>query len=537
MARAPMKLEGPSDGPSTGAALDAAGLSRITLLMYEALAGLALAGAVIPFSVANTGIRAGYTRPFWLCPAAFVVSLAALVAVRSPRLDAGRRLDVGLGWFVAMCAAVAWFAHSLPYGPDDVVRGPSAVALSVVVFAAVVPVPPRRLAVAVVLAALCDPLALLGTLAAGRPSPRPAMWLWLFLPTGAFAAVALVIARQIHVLRSALRAAEKLGSYRLLEKLGAGGMGEVWRAEHDTLARPAAIKLIRMDRLESDPARAELARKRFEREAQATAALRSPHTIEVYDFGTAEDGTFYYVMELLDGMDLAELVRRAGPLPPERVTHLLLQAARSLGEAHAQGMVHRDIKPANLYACRRADEVDVLKVLDFGLVKQTRSAPEPVTELTQADAVSGTPGYIAPEQALGQAVDGRADLYALGAVAFFLLTGRPVFEGVPLAVLIAHVNATPPATSSLVEIPAALDAIVARCLAKRPDDRFPDCEALADALRATGLAPRWTPERAAEWWAANDDGSLPPAEVESTLGSHTLAVDSTLQLPGDTRPE
>ncbi|HEY0251195.1 MAG TPA: serine/threonine-protein kinase, partial [Kofleriaceae bacterium] len=235
--------------------------------------------------------------------------------------------------------------------------------------------------------------------------------------------------------RSAEERAKELGSYRLVEKLGFGGMGEVWRAEHRLLAREAAIKLVRPDALR-DPAYAPAVRERFRREAQTLAQMRSRHTIALFDYGATEDGTFFYVMELLDGLDLDKLVRYFGGQPAGRVIQLLVQACQSLAEAHEAGLLHRDIKPANLMMCRAADEVDVVKLLDFGIV---HAVTEPITDvialpvtpggsrLTQAGSVVGTPGYIAPEQATGTVIDARADLYALGCVAWWLLAGNEVF--------------------------------------------------------------------------------------------------------------
>jgi serine/threonine-protein kinase len=276
-------------------------------------------------------------------------------------------------------------------------------------------------------------------------------------------------------------------------------MGEVWRASHRTLARPAAIKLIRPEALGDDPA---VATARFEREAQAIASLQSPNTVALYDFGATPDGTLYYVMELLDGVDLERLVRDHGPLPPERVIHILRQVCASLAEAHARDIIHRDIKPANIYLCRRALEHDVVKVLDFGLVK--RLAPEAAADvqLTHPEIVAGTPAYLAPEIVTGGVVDGRADLYALGCVAFWLLTGRLVFQGATAAALIiAHAREAPPRPGSLVEVPEALDRIVLDCLAKDPAGRPANAEALSEQLAAVPLARPWTPAAAAGWWS------------------------------------
>ena len=232
----------------------------------------------------------------------------------------------------------------------------------------------------------------------------------LVLPYLVVLLVAYVGSRVVYGLGAEVSKAREMGSYRLVERLGKGGMGEVWRAQHRLLARPAAIKLIRPEVLGArDPATRELLLRRFEREAQATALMRSPHTMELYDFGVADDGTFYYVMELLDGFDLDDLVERFGPVPPERAVHLLRQVCASLGEAHEAGLIHRDVKPANLYACRYGREVDFIKVLDFGLVKHGAQAPGTARTTSPPAHMSpgGTPAYMSPEQALGEGqVDG-----------------------------------------------------------------------------------------------------------------------------------
>jgi serine/threonine-protein kinase len=288
-----------------------------------------------------------------------------------------------------------------------------------------------------------------------------------------------------------------LGSYRLVEQLGAGGMGEVWLGRHRLLARPAAVKIIRRTALESYGANIE---KRFLREAQVTAELSSPHTVQLYDFGVTETGTFYYVMELLHGMDLNAMVKRFGPLPAERVVALLDQACASLGEAHERGLVHRDIKPGNLFVARLGGVSDFLKVLDFGMVK---ASDEEDAVLTTAGKVHGTPAFMPPEVALGENLDGRSDLYSLGCAAFWMLTGNVVFDAPsPTAMLMRHVQAAPlaPSRASELEIPAALDAIVLRCLEKRPADRPQSAAELRAELAHVELREPWTQERAAAWW-------------------------------------
>jgi serine/threonine protein kinase len=345
--------------------------------------------------------------------------------------------------------------------------------------------------------------------------------------------------RAVGAARAAARTAEErakeLGSYRLVEKVGGGGMGDVWRAEHRLLARQAAIKLVRAEALR-DPAVAPKVRERFRREAQTLASMRSRNTIALYDYGATDDGTFFYVMELLDGVDLDKLVRQHGPLPAARVIHLLVQACHSLAEAHDAGLLHRDIKPANLVTCRAADEVDVLKVLDFGIVHTMTDPlaaveavlPRPSKELSTAErltregAVVGTPGYIAPEAAFADAIDGRADLYSLACVGWWLLTASEVFpRGDDDEVVLAHAKQPPPELRPLVKawLPDALEKVVFECLAKRPEQRPRDARALARALRAIEIPAdhAWTEGHAQAWWQehrpAQDRGApaMPPA--------------------------
>lgn len=255
-----------------------------------------------------------------------------------------------------------------------------------------------------------------------------------------------------------------VGSYRLMEQVGSGGMGEVWRAQHRLLARPAAVKLIRQG-APPDSTREELVR-RFEREVQITASLRSPHTVQLYDFGVTDTGNFYYVMELLQGLDLHSMVKRFGPQPVERVVMLLRQACRSLGEAHERGLVHRDIKPANLFVTRLGHEYDYLKVLDFGIVKDRPTGGQ--TSLMSAQSVlPGTPAFISPEIVFSERqIDGRADLYALGCTAYWAVTGQLVFEAsTPAQMLLHHAQtpAMPPSQVSELPIPRQFDRIVMTC--------------------------------------------------------------------------
>ncbi|HEY1812494.1 MAG TPA: serine/threonine protein kinase [Kofleriaceae bacterium] len=349
--------------------------------------------------------------------------------------------------------------------------------------------------------------------------------------------------RAVTSARAQARAAEaratELGSYRLVGRLGIGGMGEVWRAEHRLLARQAAIKLVRPESLR-DPAHAPKIRERFRREAQTLATMRSQHTIALYDYGTTDDGTFFYVMELLDGIDLDKLLRDHGPQPAARVIKLLIQACQSLAEAHEAGLLHRDIKPANLFLCRIADEVDVLKVLDFGIVHamnegdpaEVISLPVPDEpaprvsgpRLTAVGSLVGTPGYIAPEQAYGQAIDARADLYALGCVAWWLLAGNEVFpRDDDDAAIRSHAQEPVPALRPRVAgwLPAALEELVLACLAKDPAKRPHDARAMIATLRAIEIPAMhaWSDDRAGAWWTAH----LPtPAASPSTDNARTI---------------
>jgi serine/threonine-protein kinase len=307
------------------------------------------------------------------------------------------------------------------------------------------------------------------------------------------AALAVYGSHKISTLRREAMAARQLGQYRLKGRLGAGGMGEVYLAEHRLLKRPCAVKLIRPERA-GDPQNL----RRFEREVQATARLKSLHTVEIYDYGHAEDGTFYYAMEYLPGLSLDELVTCYGPLPPARAVHFLRQLCDALREAHAAGLIHRDIKPGNGMACEPGGLCDVVKLLDFGLARPPDGGGAG-TRLTQEGLIVGTPDFMSPEQARGEALDARSDLYSLGALAYFLLAGRPPFEGRSvLETLTAHLHQPPP---ELTGAPADLAAVVRRCLAKNAADRYPDAESLGRALAACACAGGWTEEQARAWWA------------------------------------
>lgn len=453
----------------------------------------------------------------WLPPVvALVASAAMLAAARRLRAVPSTLLRLGLLYEVVISFAIAgashlWAFDGMVVSDFNVDRiGLSYVAPWMLLFTILVPAPPAEALVALVTSACAVPLLYLGQVAAGMaPALDAGQFVLVFVaPYAVSVGTSYVAARIVHQLGVEVRHAHELGSYRLEALLGRGGMGEVWRASHRMLARKAAVKVIRREALAHDATAAAVAIARFEREAQVIASLTSPHTVQLYDFGTTEDGALFYVMELLNGVDLDAFVRRYGPLGAERVVHVLQQACASLAEAHRRGLVHRDIKPANIYLCRLGLAYDVVKVLDFGLVKQSpREGPAADTALTRADVLAGTPAFMAPEMALNPLnVDGRADLYALGCVAFWLLTGRVVFEAdTPTATLLAHVQGEPPAPSSAAEqdVPELLDRIVLDCLGKDPAARPATAEALSARLAAVPCQQPWTGDDAARWWEAH----------------------------------
>mgnify|MGYP003387228833 CR=1 FL=1 len=304
-----------------------------------------------------------------------------------------------------------------------------------------------------------------------------------------------------------------------------GGMGEVWRARHTMLARDAAVKLIRGDVLAGATGRQEtMIRQRFEREAKATASLRSPHTVALYDFGRTADNTFYYVMELLDGIDLQTMVDQYGPMHAGRVAKLMLGISASLNEAHKAGMIHRDIKPKNLVLAKLGLEYDFVKVLDFGLVK-SKLLEEDSKLMTMEGSATGTPAYMPPEIAMGsKKIDGRADLYSLGCVAYFLLTGRLVFdEPSHTAMALAHVQKQPVKPSELgFKVPAGLEQIVMNLLAKDPDDRIASAEDLHRQIRNLKDLPNWCEDAAKDWWRHHLPETAP--RIQDELPTSAIAV-------------
>jgi serine/threonine-protein kinase len=311
--------------------------------------------------------------------------------------------------------------------------------------------------------------------------------------------IAVVGSHRLNVLERRVREATRLGQYRLCKLLGGGGMGEVYLAEHVMMKQPCAVKVIRPER-----AGDETTLKRFEREVQATARLAHWNTVRVYDYGHAADRTFYYAMEYLPGLSLEELVRRHGPVPAARAIHILRQVCSALREAHGLGLIHRDVKPANIIVTPLGGEHDVVKLLDFGLVREVGTLT-PGDRLTVEGVVAGTPAYMSPEQASGQdSLDGRSDIYSLGAVAYYLLTGQPPFtHRDALALLKAHRSEpVAPPKELCPDVPGDVQDVVLRCLAKKRADRYADAERLRAALSACEASGEWSEAEAAAWWQA-----------------------------------
>jgi serine/threonine-protein kinase len=489
-----------------------------TAALYAAIVFMLQRGWIGPWPRFQAAVVDAWARSFHVTAAAAML-LAGGVFAASFRLRLGPERVIRLGLVLqvlgALCITVA--EHLAPSPP--VVLGVSYVTIWILSFN-LVPATPRLAALAAFSAATTGPigLALNATWNHGV-WPTPTVMVLHFLPNYVAASLSVLIAAMVHRLGTDVTRARRLGSYRLIEKLGQGGMGEVWRAEHRALIRPAAVKLLRRDLANGLTAsETESMVRRFRREVQATSLLRSPHTVAVYDFGRSDEGTLYYVMELLSGIDLQQLVKRHGPQPPERVIHILRQVLHSLADAHRVGLVHRDIKPANLHLGVLGLELDFVKVLDFGLVKTRRARHD--VGLTLEGAVQGTPAYLAPEAAVGGEVDARADLYSLGCVAYWLLTGTLVFGGEnPMTMLAAHVRKAPepPSRRSELPIPQPLEELVLELLAKDPRDRpQTSLEVIRRLERMVPPSP-WTRERAERWWQGHlpqvlrEHGALPDA--------------------------
>ncbi|HEY7027146.1 MAG TPA: serine/threonine-protein kinase [Gemmatimonadales bacterium] len=491
---------------------------RVRLLALFLAIGFAV-DPVVYFAVKGSAALAGVELPpdfakrlpfQWANLGAMASSVLVWAVSRHRQMLPSRLLTLGLVYEVVICFVMAFGTIWEYYVVKGFLPSMTWVPAVVILFPVILPGPPRRMLVAAFLAAAMVPLSL-GLLQYWGKVPVTGDDYGDAVVQGALAvALAYVGARVVYGLGREVARARELGSYRLEKRLGAGGMGEVWRARHRMLARPAAIKLIRPALAGDTRGVSQEAIERFEREAQAIARLRSPHTVEVFDFGIASDGAFYYAMELLDGINADTLIRQFGPVPAERAVFLLRQVCHSLSEADACGLVHRDIKPANIFLCRYGEDSDFVKVLDFGLVKAVQDGPDANPGLTRENTVYGTPAFMAPEQALGQAdLDGRVDVYATGCVAYWLLTGQLVFTAeTPMGLMVQHANAAPvpPSTRTELSIPPDLELLVLSCLAKDPAARPQSARELMDRLDALEGASDWSDKRARAWWDLHQPG-------------------------------
>lgn len=479
------------------------GRTRLMLWVVLVVASIAIVayGLILKEQPALQG---GLTR--WLLPArfghlaSFVIALILTYALRGT----ARQFQLLAFWVVAlnMVLGIVLLAAQLP---NDIPYLLGTVTL--ILYAAFIPSPARytvmlgALAVATFLVAAVmtyafHPGALEYWAARGGIAALRYHLIDGIFGLGIMALVAHAVSHTLYSLRKTAHKAARLGNYYIEEELGSGGMGQVFRARHALIRRPTAVKV-----MQPSGEQEQAAITRFEREVQLTATLTHPNSITIYDFGRTPDQRFYYVMEFLQGLDLQDLVKRHGPVSAPRAVFILSQACGALSEAHARGIIHRDIKPSNIFLTQRGGLYDFVKVLDFGLAKDVRA--EDTVELTKTGVAVGTPRYISPEAVKGEGMDGRSDLYCLGAVAYWMLTGRPPFEATSsVELLIDHVKAipTPPSQVSELEVPPELDEIVMTCLEKKPEDRYPTAAALEAALGTVAFDARWSQEQAHEWW-------------------------------------
>jgi serine/threonine-protein kinase len=461
----------------------------------------------------------------WIAVVLVSVAMAVISKLRllPPRttLKLGLVYEVFVAFGISISETAVSLAHNVP------VLGISRLALWIVITGVLIPnKPATKLAVAFISASTW-PLAYILNLHVLKLQPvsMNRFALWIYIPF-VLAFLIYFVANRIYLLTTNADNARELGSYHLISQIGSGGMGEVWRARHSMLARDAAIKLIRNDLMIDQPGfQSENRRQRFKQEAQVIASLRSPHTVNLFDFGVSQNGSFYYVMEMLDGISLQALVDKFGPLPASRLIYMMQQVCDSLEEAHGQGLIHRDIKPSNIFACKLGVEYDFIKVLDFGLAKNVKNS-----RLTQEGTSAGTPAYMAPEIAMGEDnIDQRVDIYGLGCTAYFALTGLPVFSGNTLAALaFAHVQKSPvpPSQRSEIQIPFELEQIILKCLAKKPEDRVQSARELRNLLGEISI-PEWTQLDASSWWENN----LPASSSYRTSGESIFADAQTISYP------
>jgi eukaryotic-like serine/threonine-protein kinase len=460
---------------------------------------------------------------FQIAVALLIVAPLVIAAVhRYAFLSPSRVLEVGVVFEILVAFGLSLLEFTKAKPPLHAQLGVSFVPMWILLFGIFIPNTPLRTLIASVISACTGPLAyVLSRSITKIPAwDIPDLVIW-FVPAFLIAGWTYLLSRDIYLMEIDISRAREMGSYSLERMLGHGGMGEVWVARHRGLCSGAAVKLIRPEVLMQKTGReAHVLRRRFEQEARATAGLKSPHTVALHDFGVAEDGSFYYAMELLEGLELEHLIERFGPQPPARVVKIMQQVCDSLAEAHSFGLIHRDIKPSNIFLARLGLNFDFVKVLDFGLVKSEKGDQ---TRLTIEGTAAGTPAYMAPELATGKPYDSRADIYSLGCIGYFLLTGTPVFdEPTPVAVALAHVQKqpVPPSERTELALPQSLESIIMRCLAKAPAERPQSAVELARLLGDCTDVGKWRRDDAERWWRVH----LPDFAGNSSKLSEALSA-------------
>jgi hypothetical protein len=493
--------------------------------------GVGLAFGAYVFTHAALALQPDYTWRVWVRPDAllYLVNVALLAVVWL--VARGRPRSAGALSALDACGSVlACLSASVPLllpeaTLDHEYRMLLVVTTALIARAAVVPTP-ARWTLAVSAAAALPPVVVTWVFHAGSGGPAPGRTLVALMWCTLAVAISTLVSRIIYGLREEVREARQLGQYTLEEKLGEGGMGQVFRARHAMLRRPTAVKLL-------PPGHAgEAALRRFEREVQLTSILTHPNTVQVFDYGRTADGIFYYAMEYMDGLNLDQLVALHGAQPPARIVHVLRQVVGALGEAHGVGLIHRDVKPSNIILCERGGVPDVAKVFDFGLVRF--SGRDADASLTGANTIAGTPLFLSPEAIKSpDSVDARSDLYAVGGVAYYLLAGRHVFEGQSVVEICGHHLHTPPVPPSRklgAPLPADLEALVLSCLEKDPARRPRGARELGDRLDALAESLPWTEEDARAWWAAHPDPQARPARASASSSTLEMSLALTVDL-------
>jgi serine/threonine-protein kinase len=525
--RAPVPIVPGSGPPDTE---EGRAFLQARLALFGGWIFLISAGFFILFTIVRVSNDVPFTYPMALHAATNIVAGLIWLASRVLRLSAAAARAIDAAGTFVLCTGLTLMAAGLTSPTEQFVAHPmhalmvGILACTYVLIARAIAVPSTPARTAWISALAMAPSAINGPrVLSNYPSDPTAHFGYsdVFAWSVAAVCMSVIASRVIFGLRTEMKKIQRLGQYTLEKKLGQGGMGAVYRARHALLRRPTAVKLLPPETAGEDNIR------RFEREVQLTAELTHPSTIAIFDYGRTPEGVFYYAMEYLDGVDLQRLVAVDGPQPAGRVVHILQQVCGALSEAHRVGLIHRDIKPANIILCERGGLPDVAKVVDFGLVKRFEPGAADLTMAeTSSHVVLGTPLYLAPEAfAGGWAIDARCDLYAVGAVGYFLLTGAPVFNGNSVVEICAHHLHTPPAPPSRRAphpVPADLERLILHCLEKKPADRPPDATALQQQLLAcTGAAP-WPAEQAEQWWRAyraahpQSDAKDVPGAIQAT---------------------